>query len=142
MIAVTATPSIHHLSLDREAKTTPFAIHQIENHSKNATYLSEFVWNTSDTTQLTEPLLNIPNSYKWEHAIKWSGEILQRFNTLSISDALEETTPKEKTELQLLLQKRRQLLQPRSSSEIERDIRNRRAFQKIMEGLSEYVEYL
>ena len=142
MTAITATPPVHHFALDREAKTTPFAIHQTEVFSKSTTRLSEIAWEPSDTTQSTEESLNLPDSFRWEQAVEWNGEIRRRFDELSLRAALGETTLEEKGELQVLLQKRRQLLETRSSSEIERDIRNRRALRKIVEGLSEYVEYL
>ena len=142
MIATATTQPVHHLILDRDAKTTPFAIHQPAFLTKSTSQLSEITWDPSTTMQSTEESLNLPDFFRWEQAVKWDGEIRRRFNDLSLRDALGEATREEKSELQLLLQKRRQLLKARSPSEIERDIRNRRALRKIVEGLSEYVEYL
>lgn len=81
-------------------------------------------------------------SQEWETATVWGGSIKERFDTLSLKDALGQATCEDLRELELLQRKRRALHHPRSIDEIERDIKNERALRKVIEGLSEYVRPL
>ncbi len=124
----------------QESQSTRPVIEQVIDPNKIFSTNPDFVLDEFDVTQTTHDIfIQLSSENQWESATEWKGEIRKRFDELSVKDALGEITTEELKEFNLLLHKRRMLHHPRSSKEIEMDIKNSRALRKVMEGLSEYV---
>ena len=114
-------------------------IHSItaQEHTSGKLTIAEALLDTPEYS--TSTTIKIPASNPWEHVKKWQGNIRKRFDELSVKEAIDETTEEELLELELISDRRRMLLTPRTASDIERGIKNERALFKVLEGLSEYV---
>lgn len=125
---------------DKITQTTQPVLEQVIDLQEDRLEVPFFNLNIFDgvQTSLDNPF-ELPIGSQWESATKWQGEIKKRFDHLSVKEALGEAATAELEEFHFLMQKRRKLQQPRSTKEIERDIKNERAMRKVLEGLSEYV---
>ncbi len=141
MIAVNTTSlDLYQQYYTGETQSTSPVIEQVISPNEIASRTPRFFLDEFDLIQTTQEIpVPVSPETRWESATQWRGAILERFDELSLKDAICEITSEESRELSLLLHKRRILHHPRSAVEIERDIRNERALRKVMEGLSEYV---
>lgn len=141
MIAVNTTSlDLYHQDYTEKIQSTSPVIEQVVAPNEIASKTPHFFLDEFDLTQTTQEIpIPVSPETRWESETQWKGTILERFDELSLKEAIGEITSEESRELGLLLHKRRILHHPRSAMEIERDIRNERALRKVMEGLSEYV---